>query len=358
MVQEFKEIEIPGYKIVFRKEGGISINSNSPLPQHWEMVVVNEFGAPVKYYKGPIGLGVIPKLPERTNLLPLPSDTEGFWGKECPFCNKYFRITQKPNEKTNISKFVDNEFNYCPYCGKKTHEKFFFTTNQKEFIKANHDFANTAMRENREIEVDLDKIVAGLRDNFLKFKYNEEIQQTKIVCSNEKCCCVYDVMGNKHTYCPLCGNNNFLEILNIELEEITQSNSSSEDILKNLISKFQPFADRHKEKLCNKLNSNNKRKRVRNINFQNILKARDELIELFNVDIFSDFEENDIKFTNKLFQQRHLYTHKNGIVDEDYINRSGDNTVREGQYLISSPTEIKDLPLLLKKMASILNNMI
>lgn len=54
--------------------------------------------------------------------------------------------------------------------------------------------------------------------------------------------------------------------------------------------------------------------------------------ELISVD-----ELNQVK---TCFQKRHCFTHNDGIVDEDYINKSGDNSYKLGQHLNVSNSEI------------------
>jgi len=36
----------------------------------------------------------------------------------------------------------------------------------------------------------------------------------------------------------------------------------------------------------------------------------------------------------RMFQQRHLLAHREGVVDQDYIDRSGDTSYRVGQRLV------------------------
>jgi hypothetical protein len=52
------------------------------------------------------------------------------------------------------------------------------------------------------------------------------------------------------------------------------------------------------------------------------------------------------------FQQRHLLAHQQGIVDQDYIERSGDTTYQVGQRLIirdAAVSEFADLVEMLGK---------
>lgn len=351
MSEQFQEIIIRGFQMTFGKDGSINHSVTSPYAHTWFPIVVNREGTPLKYYRKSIGLGSNFDIPEGTYIAILPADAQGFWGKECPSCNKYFRVTYKEKKTTNIKKHIENEFNHCPYCGHKDLERSFFTENQKEFIKTYNKYSIQAITENTDIDVDLDKIVAGLKYNFTKFKYSEECQQVKIVCSNEECCCVYDVLGNEYTYCPTCGRNNFLESFNSRLDKIIQSDKTSEELLKNIVSEFDFLGNRLKQDFCNKSNSKKRRKDIRNINFQFITNAREELLRIFQIDIFLNVSNVDICLLNKLFQQRHILTHNAGIVDEKYIKRSNDTSVRLGQHLKPKLEEIKLLKDFLRQIA-------
>ena len=44
----------------------------------------------------------------------------------------------------------------------------------------------------------------------------------------------------------------------------------------------------------------------------------------------------------KCFQQRHLLQHQDGIVDQDYISKSGDVSYQVGQHLIIKPEDITE----------------
>lgn len=52
------------------------------------------------------------------------------------------------------------------------------------------------------------------------------------------------------------------------------------------------------------------------------------------------------------FQQRHLLSHKEGMVDQAYIDKSGDNRYSVSQRLVVSATSVQDLSELVSKLAS------
>jgi hypothetical protein len=52
----------------------------------------------------------------------------------------------------------------------------------------------------------------------------------------------------------------------------------------------------------------------------------------------------------RLIQQRHLLAHSEGIVDQDYINKSGDKTYAVGQRLVIQETTVVRTAYLVSKL--------
>lgn len=53
-----------------------------------------------------------------------------------------------------------------------------------------------------------------------------------------------------------------------------------------------------------------------------------------------------------LFQRRHLFAHREGIVDEQYVERSGDTRYAPGQRIIVRPEHVDELVVLVRKLVS------
>ena len=54
----------------------------------------------------------------------------------------------------------------------------------------------------------------------------------------------------------------------------------------------------------------------------------------------------------RMFQQRHLLAHRQGLVDEDYIERSGDTSYRIGQRLVVREAAVRECLALDEKLAA------
>lgn len=68
--------------------------------------------------------------------------------------------------------------------------------------------------------------------------------------------------------------------------------------------------------------------------------------DLLSSDQLADFR--------RYFQQRHLLAHRDGIVDQGYIDRSGDKTYRLGQRIVVREEDVTRLANLVKTVADAL----
>lgn len=62
--------------------------------------------------------------------IPIPPDEKGYIGRECPECERYFKITLG----TGLT--GDDLPCYCPYCGHSAPQDQFFTQSQIEYAKS------------------------------------------------------------------------------------------------------------------------------------------------------------------------------------------------------------------------------
>jgi hypothetical protein len=62
-------------------------------------------------------------------------------------------------------------------------------------------------------------------------------------------------------------------------------------------------------------------------NFAQFGDATRDLKRDVDIDMLKGIDVGDAARVNLMFHRRHLYVHKGGIVDQKYLNESGDNTV-------------------------------
>jgi hypothetical protein len=151
--------------------------------------------------------------------------------------------------------------------------------------------------------------------------YREKKLETEVVC--DKCSLrftIYGVFG----WCPDCGSHNSLQILgkNLELasKELLLANSVDAelaehlvgDALENVVSAFDGFG----REICFR--------RGANIRFQNLVGARRHVRETFDFDFVDELSSDSWKSICRIFQKRHVLSHKMGVIDGEYVQRAND----------------------------------
>jgi hypothetical protein len=84
-----------------------------------------------------------------------------------------------------------------------------------------------------------------------------------------------------------------------------------------------------------------RRKEVENLSFQRIKEAEDRLRIWFGIEIFKNLKHEDEDFLNREFNRRHLLIHTAGRVDEEYIQKTGDDSVKVNQTIRIRSSEMR-----------------
>ena len=74
------------------------------------------------------------------------------------------------------------------------------------------------------------------------------------------------------------------------------------------------------------------------------------------MDARSGWSEEDWQETVRMFQKRHLIAHKMGVVDREYVSRSGDRGVVVGRRVVIDADEIQRLADLLSSGGESISN--
>ena len=115
-----------------------------------------------------------------------------------------------------------------------------------------------------------------------------------------------------------------------------------ESSIGDIVSAFQKFASCHYDKLTGKTSRVN--------DFQIVDKGS----QLFKDATGKGYDEwlsvDELKDMNLLFQRRHLIEHNNGMVDQKYIDKSGDNSYAVGQRLVVKGSDPLTLLAIIKKL--------
>jgi len=278
-------------------------------------------------------------------------DHTGYIGRECPNCEKYFKI--KPG--TGIDGFSDC---YCPYCKRFGASDEFFTQQQIDHAhsvalnKITGDFLGSlkkleaSPRTNQFISIGI-----SVKGNPTPITYYSELElEEHVTCS--ECSLEYAIYG-AFGYCPDCACHNSKQILSanfdIVLKMLDLASTAAKDLesklvencLEDAVSVFDGFG----RELC----ANN----YPRISFQNLNAAREKLLAQDGFDIAEPFKEEQWLFLLEGFQKRHLLAHRFGIIDTKFIeNIGGSNSYMQGRKIQIFPAEVRELVGHLRTLAA------
>jgi len=267
-------------------------------------------------------------------------DEEGYLGRECPECEKYFKI--KPG--TGIPDFSDC---YCPYCQHFGPQDHFWTKQQIEYAQSIvlNKVSGDLLKTMKKMET------KPKRNQFLSIGitvkgkptpityYSEKELEEKLTCKN--CTLEYAIYG-AFGYCPDCAEHNSQQIAEANFELIIKildlAKDASPEIkgkliengLEDCISVFDGFA----RERCSDLHPK--------LSFQNIYTARQKL-EKSGIDIAEGLDASEWDFVVQQFQKRHLLAHKMGVADEEYIKKTGCGSDQLGKKVSITEHDVRSL---------------
>jgi hypothetical protein len=315
-----------------------------------------------------MSFGRFSRIPDRINVT-LPTDDEGFLGRECPKpeCEGYFKI--KPG--TGLSGKLPC---HCPYCGHSEGHDHFATKEQVGYVKSvAHRRVTEAVREElKAMEFDIKpKGMFGIGIS-MKLKpgqpiplrqYRERTLETVIVCNN--CTLVYAVYG-VFAFCPDCREHNSFQTLekNVALvhKQITLAEEQAdeelkrhllEDALENCVSAFDGFG-RETVKVHAALSVSPQQ--CNNLSFQNLVRSTERLRILFGIDLSQGIDWSDWQVAHIAFMRRHVLAHRAGVVDRQYIDETKDQALIVGRRVIVKAADVQKLAEILLQVAQSLVN--
>ena len=304
------------------------------------------------------------------------SDEKGYFDRECPNenCLYVFKVFME-DWKEKIS---DEEV-HCPMCGHTdTSDKWWTQKQLADIEKTAVNFLSGYVQ--RELDKSFRNLENTTRGNkFVKISYkpshrltfvNNPLGQSpewerEVVCP--KCGIRYSVIGIAY-FCPCCGYNLVEESFEESLDSIvnmfdslpemenlfcdsygkdksrTMIRTLVESSLGDVVSAYQKFA---KIIFCQLSSSE-----VRSNDFQIVEKGSRLFIEAAGKGYKAFLTKEELSFLNLMFQRRHLMVHNGGIVDEQYIHKSNDNSYIIGQRLVIHENDILRLINTVKKLAT------
>ena len=299
-----------------------------------------------------------------TYSMPILPDDDGYFDKECPNedCLSQFKVNAEDWEN-----LFSDEAVYCPFCGHTASANSWWTTEQLEQAEEQATqmiSAKLGQALSRDAK-DLNR--SQPRKSFVRMsmKYKgpthfvnlpaealEEMEQ-KIQCDN--CGARYAVVGSAF-YCPCCGQNSAkltfnntidkvrAKIKNLDLISQTISQYSKDEAARacssllessipDLVVAFQRVCE------CVYPQLENAKPLKRNV-FQRLNDGSVLWKELVGNGYEDWIDDHEMQALKVLFQQRHLFQHQDGIVDQDYIAKSGDTHYRIGQHIIVKQSDV------------------
>lgn len=310
--------------------------------------------------------------------VPIEPDSEGYLDKECPSepCLFLFKI-----DSEDWSNIVRDEEVFCPSCGHVAPAKSWYPRAQ---IEAARDYAlgtitnamNNAMRadaaaskrrQKRASFLSITLDVKGGRDAVLVPVAAAEPMRLRTTC--ESCGCRYSYVGAAY-FCPSCGANSashtFTQTLNTiriaaglgETLRNTLGPDEAEVMIRTLLEKAIQDTVMSFQRLNEQLYERQSGKMARRNAFQNLDTGSalwSAEIGCAYVDLIGQTKLNQLKV---YFQQRHLLAHQQGLVDLDYIDRSGDKTYAAGQRLLIRDSAVREFADLIEELSHELTNKI
>ena len=304
------------------------------------------------------------------------SDEKGYFDRECPNedCLYTFKVLMKDWEEK-----VSNEEAHCPLCGYIADADKWWTQDQLE--KMQEIALSWAMSHlQKELDKSFKKLAHSTRNNkYVRITYkpgrrvtfvNNPIGQrdeweTEICC--EKCGMHYSVIGSAY-FCPCCGFNSAVNSFNDTLDSIekmleslhemktmltdkynadsaeTMCRSLLESSIGDMVSAFQKFASCKYEELS--------RKNSRVNDFQIVEKGS----QLFEEETGKKYDDwlttRELGFMKLMFQRRHLLEHNNGMIDQRYLDKSGDTSYSLGQRIIVKEADAYSLLAIMRKLGN------
>lgn len=308
----------------------------------------------------------------------LPVDDKGYLDRRCPadMCGVSFKVLFE-----DWRDLVRDEVVHCPICRHEASSGEWNTEEQKRYLEKvglayveraigsalSQDAQSFNRRQPRGGFIQMSmSFKPGAHTFVLPIEAAEAMEQG-FVC--ESCGCQYSSVGAAF-FCPACGHNSATTTFDNAVETVIRTMSAvpqiretiqenfgadaAEDTTRHLIegslgklvSSFQRFAEATFARLPNAAQFT-PRKNV----FQNLGESNKLWLEASGKSYEDMLTLGELADLKRLFEQRHLLAHKEGIVDEDYINKTGDRTYSLGQRLVVREASVSRLIELVRKLA-------
>ena len=307
----------------------------------------------------------------------LPVDEKGYLDRRCPHqeCGVFFKVMDD-----DWKNHVPDETAYCPKCGTKAEPEGFNTPAQNAYIeqrareyvskKLNQAFTR-ATRRTRPLSIS-----SGFFDITMNLSFQptpptfslppdtHEVLRQDLQC--EECGCRWSVVGTGY-FCPACKHNSVLRDFGSavttaikvvdsirDLEEAVAKSSDAdtaadvvqqvvENQVENLFAAFQRLSEALFRKLPN----------AKSFHFDlNLFQRLDDASSLWHQATGQGYDtylsKAEFDELRAMMQRRHKLTHNQGMVDQRYLDHSGDHSYAVGQRLVITETQVRSLATIIE----------
>ncbi|MBI5543791.1 MAG: hypothetical protein HY901_07895 [Deltaproteobacteria bacterium] len=309
--------------------------------------------------------------------IPVAADERGYVDKECPVseCRYQFKVMGE-----DWGALFHDEAVFCPMCGHEAPATQLWTTEQVEqgraramaYLEARVDSAlrrgaaefNRTHRSDGFLQVSMHVSGAPRRAVILPLPAAEVLEQ-RVAC--EKCSARYAVIGAAF-FCPCCGNNSVERMFEASLQRVRARvenldtirsalreasgpddaeltcRSLLEDGLQHCVTAFQHYAERRYRAIPGTATPR-----------MNAFQRLEEGDALWRAAVGAGYIEwispDSQSRLRILFERRHLLAHRDGIVDDKYMAKSGDHVYRTGQRIVVTVRDVSELVDIIQRLA-------
>lgn len=288
--------------------------------------------------------------------IPMEDDEEGYFDRECPSedCLFQFKMLSEDWHKAKEAECL-----HCPACGHTDHSDRWWTQQQVEHMQAaavaqlqgalNQALKSDATRFNRRSPrgglISMTMKVDSRPQHMMLPSAATDPMALKITCPS--CACRYAVIGAAY-FCPACGHSAAEQVFDQTITGIkatlgaldqvraaipdrdtaeTTVRVVTENGLQNTVTAFQRVV----EAMFAEFPSPPKARRNA---FQNLTEGSALWQKATGWGYDAHLDAASLDQLGRAFQQRHLLAHRQGLVDDEYITKSGDTRYRAGQRLV------------------------
>jgi uncharacterized Zn finger protein (UPF0148 family) len=314
----------------------------------------------------------------------IPIDNDGYFDRRCPSeaCQADFKVLMEDWKQK-----VSDAQVFCPICREKAKATEWNTPEQQDYIRqiginyiqgiigqALSQDANDFNRRQRPSFITISMTYKpGTPTLIVPISAAEELRQ-KFTC--EQCGCRYSSLGAAF-FCPACGHNSAESTFSQTIEAVQKSlaalpaireavqaaadadatRNTAREILENSMGRLVGAFQRLAEVLFDRTPVATTTRHRKNV-FQNLTEGS----ALWRAATGKGYEDlltpAEIADLVRLFQQRHKLAHSEGIVDQDYIIKSGDTTYTVGQRLVIREGAVSHLAELVVKLTEELRKLV